>query len=398
MTGPARQQALDRSRRRSDANKPALGTGVPPDERRLRVGELRLLPLPSRLQVSRPRSRVQEMTARRLWLSLLMFFAGEALVAAAALAPNPSDAAGVRQGGTLRLSTFSDVDYVDPALAATSFSWPITFATCAMLFAYPDEPGAAGTRVVPEVVRGFHRLARRQDLHVRPEADLPLPHGHAGDRAELCGRDRANRRSEDEVTRRRLPRRDRRRERLRQREGALDLRRSRPRPLPAADPPDRAARRLHGAADDAYFCPVLPTTPVDRKGVDDPPGSGPYYVAERVLNRRIVLRRNAHYGGRRPAHVDKVVWTIGESLDAFHPADRAEPDRPLRRPRSCPARSTRPWSGSTASNRPRRSVLRHAEPVDLVPRAEPRSAGVQGARIARSRSRRQSITRSTGPR
>ena len=29
-----------------------------------------------------------------------------------------------------------------------------------------------------------------------------------------------------------------------------------------------------------------------------------------------MLRRNAHYGGRRPAHVDKVVWTIGESLDA----------------------------------------------------------------------------------
>ena len=61
------------------------------------------------------------MTARRLWLSLLMFFAGGTLVAAAALAPNPSDAAGVRQGGTLRLSTFSDVDYVDPALARHQF-------------------------------------------------------------------------------------------------------------------------------------------------------------------------------------------------------------------------------------------------------------------------------------
>ncbi|MBA2527564.1 MAG: hypothetical protein H0V18_17555, partial [Pyrinomonadaceae bacterium] len=41
-----------------------------------------------------------------------------------------------------------------------------------------------------------------------------------------------------------------------------------------------------------------------------------YYVAERVINRRIVLKRNPYYRGDRPAHVDQVVWTVGESEEA----------------------------------------------------------------------------------
>ena len=60
-----------------------------------------------------------------------------------------------------------------------------------------------------------------------------------------------------------------------------------------------------------FFCPVLPDTPVDPGGIDNPAGSGPYYVAERIANQRIVLNRNPFYRGARPANVDKVVWTPG---------------------------------------------------------------------------------------
>ena len=65
-----------------------------------------------------------------------------------------------------------------------------------------------------------------------------------------------------------------------------------------------------------FFCPVLPNTPVDKRGIDNPAGSGPYYVAERVVNQRIVLKRNPYYRGRRPANVDQVVWTAGQSRGA----------------------------------------------------------------------------------
>ena len=56
-----------------------------------------------------------------------------------------------------------------------------------------------------------------------------------------------------------------------------------------------------------FFCPILPNTPIDPAGMDDPPGSGPYYVAERIVNRRIVLKRNPYYRGGRPANVDQIV-------------------------------------------------------------------------------------------
>ena len=60
-----------------------------------------------------------------------------------------------------------------------------------------------------------------------------------------------------------------------------------------------------------FFCPVRPDTPIEPAGIDDPAGSGPYFVAERVVNQRVVLRRNPYYGGHRPANVDQVVWTMG---------------------------------------------------------------------------------------
>src|SRR6266540_477454 len=45
--------------------------------------------------------------------------------------------------------------------------------------------------------------------------------------------------------------------------------------------------------------------------IDDPLGSGPYYVASRVPNRQVVLERNRFYRGSRQANVDRVVLTPG---------------------------------------------------------------------------------------
>jgi peptide/nickel transport system substrate-binding protein len=55
---------------------------------------------------------------------------------------------------------------------------------------------------------------------------------------------------------------------------------------------------------------------VDPGGIDLPAGSGPFYVAEHVVNQRIVLKRNPFYRGGRPANLDEVVWMVGESREA----------------------------------------------------------------------------------
>jgi peptide/nickel transport system substrate-binding protein len=65
-----------------------------------------------------------------------------------------------------------------------------------------------------------------------------------------------------------------------------------------------------------FFCPVRVGEAIEPDGVNNPLGSGPYYVSERVVNRQLTLSKNPHYKGPRPANVDKIVWTIGPSLES----------------------------------------------------------------------------------
>jgi hypothetical protein len=88
---------------------------------------------------------------RRLPVALAILVTGTALLGAAALV---SSAAEAPKGGTLRIISPDDLS-VDPALAYLTDDWMVEYATCAKLFNQRDLPGAAGLRVVPEVVRSF---------------------------------------------------------------------------------------------------------------------------------------------------------------------------------------------------------------------------------------------------
>src|ERR671923_402284 len=56
------------------------------------------------------------------------------------------------------------------------------------------------------------------------------------------------------------------------------------------------------------FCAVLRNLPIEPEGIGAPlHTAGPYYFAEYVRGRRIVLRRNRFYRGSRPHHVDRIV-------------------------------------------------------------------------------------------
>jgi len=67
-----------------------------------------------------------------------------------------------------------------------------------------------------------------------------------------------------------------------------------------------------------FFCPIAAHTPLHA--IENPLGSGPYYLASRVPNRDMVLERNRYYRGSRPAQVDRVVWTIGAGDEACRQA------------------------------------------------------------------------------
>src|SRR5262245_51844506 len=222
--------------------------------------------------------------ARRLALSRLILVGGAALLVAAAgsagSAPTGS-AAEAPKGGTLRLSRFSDVDFVDPALAYLGSSWPIGFATCAKLFNYPN---AAGIRLQPEVVRTA-RVSRDGRVYMfelkrtfRFHTGAPVTARSFADAFNRV----ANPRLKSPAT-----------GYMQEIVGAVAVMKGRARTISGVRvlAPYRLQIRLTRRVGDftarltlPFFCPVLPNSPVDPAGMNDPPGSGPYYVAERVVN------------------------------------------------------------------------------------------------------------------
>ncbi len=241
----------------------------------------------------------------RVGLSLIAFALGVGLLAAASLA-GPAQ----KRGGTLRLSSILDVDSVDPALAYFPLSWMLEYATCAELYNYPDKRAPQGTIVLPELATAFPKvskdgktqtiqLKRTNRFHTgaritaanfvaalnrdaNPKLQSPATqylHEVVGAEAVMHGK--AQRISGVRAL------------------GPFTLQIRTTKPLP--DLVSRLTMPL--------FCPIAPNTSLTE--IDDPLGSGPYYVASRVPNRQVVLERNRFYRGSRQANVDRVVLTPG---------------------------------------------------------------------------------------
>jgi peptide/nickel transport system substrate-binding protein len=247
-------------------------------------------------------------------VSLATLAAGAAFAAGLAQ-PHVSLAGEAPKGGTLRVSRFSDVDFVDPALAYYPWSWEIGYATCAKLFNYPDAAGAAGTRVVPEVVDRYSTSKDGRTYTFELKKAFRFHTGAAVTAQSFA--DAINRAAQPKLS---SPATSF----MREIEGAAAVIEGRATSITGITVLGRYRLqiRLTRPLGDftarltlPFFCPILPNTPVDPAGVDNPAGSGPYYVAERVVNQRIVLRRNRYYRGARPANVDQVVWTV-ESREA----------------------------------------------------------------------------------
>src|SRR5262249_48965912 len=83
-----------------------------------------------------------------------------------------------------------------------------------------------------------------------------------------------------------------------------------------------------------YLCPVPTDLPVSAEGAPAPlPGSGPYYVAEFVPGRSVVLKRNPFYRGSRLHHLDQIVFQVGDDIvAATHKVEAGELDVDLNVP------------------------------------------------------------------
>lgn len=213
-------------------------------------------------------------------------------------------------GGVARFSAAEDFE-TDPARYPDP---QITYATCAKLLNYPDAPAPAGTRLVPEVAsslprvssdgrtytftvrRGFafspprreqvtaetFKYAIERSLHPKMGVAGSFVHDLVGQAAYEAGT--ASHISGIVAAGDRL---------------TITL------VEPAADFPARMAT--------SFFCAVPLNTPIDPNGVREIPSAGPYYIAEHVPKRRIVLKRNPNYHGSRPRRLQEIHYSLGRS-------------------------------------------------------------------------------------
>jgi oligopeptide transport system substrate-binding protein len=198
---------------------------------------------------------------------------------------------------------------VDPGLAYVLDSWQIDYATCSKLYDYPDKPAPQGAIVKPEVATGFPKVSKdgkTQTITLKRtyrfsdgtrvtaanfvaalnrDANPKFQSPGVNYMHEIVGADDVIDGQAPTISGVRALN-----------PYTLQIRTTRPLP-------DLVSRLTV-----PFFCPVAVNTPPME--INDPLGSGPYYVFSRVPGRQVVLKRNPFYHGPRPANVDQAIWTI----------------------------------------------------------------------------------------
>jgi oligopeptide transport system substrate-binding protein len=240
------------------------------------------------------------MARLRIVLSLFVLVLGASLLVTAGFATGNRSV--IRKGGTFRIAIAS-LDAIDPAIAYGAGSY--LAASCANLIRGTYTPTL---RLVPEVAARFPRISRdgltytftlkksyrfntggrvtaesfAHELNRVLSGKLDSPYATyfsdiVGAQAVLDGRaaEAAG---------------------IQAHGYALVIRLSRP-------VPDLTARLTMSAA-----CSVPQALPVEPGGIGAPlPAAGPYYIAQYVPGRKLVLLRNRLYRGPRPHHVDQLL-------------------------------------------------------------------------------------------
>jgi peptide/nickel transport system substrate-binding protein len=244
----------------------------------------------------------------------MMLLLGTGLLGAA-LARSSDATSGVRDGGTFHVALIGDdFHYIDPALAESLSELPLLDLTCARLMRYPDKPPPEGFRLIPEVAEDYPGVSNnaktftftlRRGFRFSNRAPVtPNAFATAINRTLAPGVETyATAYTEDIV-------------------GADAVRNgSQPSAKGVVAKGNRLVIRLKHPTPDfparmtmTAFCAVPPNTPPDPEGIKTPlPAAGPYYVAEYVPGRKVVLKRNTHYGGTRPRHVQSFVADLSST-------------------------------------------------------------------------------------
>jgi peptide/nickel transport system substrate-binding protein len=252
----------------------------------------------------------------RFLFSIVMAAVGTGLLLAAGFAQPASSkpqAAGQTEarGGTLRLDQATDFDYIDTSLAYFTHSWQVLNATQLKLLSFPDLEGAAGSRMRAEAATGFPKVSKDGKTYT-----FTVKKGFKfSDGSNVTAANFAH------ALRR-----------------ALDPKMQSPASSFLDDVKSYRANgmtltvTLKTVAPDflarmtmPFFSAIPTNRPMVAEGVDAPlVSAGPYYIKSWTKNRSAEIVRNPQWNNakepwkslKRPANVDRMVYTTGTSQDA----------------------------------------------------------------------------------
>jgi peptide/nickel transport system substrate-binding protein len=222
------------------------------------------------------------------------------------------------EGGTAHFNLNTDTDYVDPALAYYQISWQFEYATCAKLLNYPDEAGAKGSQLIPEVAAGLPTVSAdgktytftvRKGFTFSPPSNQPVTaqtFKFVIDRVLNPRMQSPGAQFISDIV------------------GAEDVLNHKAKSAAGVTVNgDKLTIRLTKKAPDflsriamPFFCAEPTTTPINPNGVGKIAGAGPYYVASWTPKRQLILKRNPNYTGSRPHNLNEIIYTVGVPLQA----------------------------------------------------------------------------------
>jgi ABC-type transport system substrate-binding protein len=252
----------------------------------------------------------------RFTFSIVMMAVGAGLLLAAGFAQPASSktqAAGKTdaRGGTLRVDSNVDFDYIDPQLAYFSHSWQVMNAVQLKLISFPDVEGAAGSRMRPEAAAGFPKVSKDGKTYTFTiKQGFKFNDGKAVTAANFAA---AIKRSLDP--------------KMQSPASSFldDVASYRANGMTLTVTLKKVAPDFLARMSMPFFSAIPTNLPTVAEGVDAPlVSAGPYYIKSWTKNRAAEIVRNPNWNNakepykslKRPANVDRMVYTIGNSLDA----------------------------------------------------------------------------------
>ena len=252
----------------------------------------------------------------RFTFSIVAMAVGAGLLLAAGFAQPASSktqAAGKAdaKGGTLRVDSMPDFDYIDPQLAYFSHSWQVENSVQLKLLSFPDVEGAAGSRIRPEAAAGFPRVSGDGKTYVfTVKKGFKFNDGKPVTAANFAA---AIKRSLDP--------------KMQSPASSFldDVASYRANGMTLTVTLKKVAPDFLARMSMPFFSAIPTNLPTVAEGVDAPlVSAGPYYIKSWTKNRAAEIVRNPNWNNakepwkslKRPANVDRIVYTFGNSLDA----------------------------------------------------------------------------------